>query len=121
MDLKVELAICQVISSTSTFVSVRFIESVLSHTSFIRPPRILDIHSAFQSFDQNTLQAAKLGFLFTGPDTRGGGGGTDSLSLGTNCETTVPPFWTKDSPYFATSTFTAPSFHGCQPPEINTE
>ena len=24
---------------------------------------------------------------------RGGGGGTDSLSLGTNCETTAPPFW----------------------------
>ena len=43
----------------------------------------------------------------------GGGGGIASLSVGTNCETTAPPFWTKDSPCFATSKFTAPSFHRC--------
>ena len=46
-------------------------------------------------------------------DPGGGGGVTDSLSLSTNCETTAPPIWTKDSPCFATSKFTAPSFHGC--------
>ena len=54
----------------------------------------------------------------------GGRGGTESLSLGTNCETTAPPpFWTKDSPCFATDTFTAPPFMDTngQPIEINIE
>ena len=34
-----------------------------------------------------------------GGRTPGGGGGTDSLSLGTNCETTAPPpFWPLTAP-----------------------
>ena len=47
-----------------------------------------------------------------GPESPGGGGGTDSLSLGTNCETTAPLFLAIDSPCFATAKFTAPCFHG---------
>ena len=43
-----------------------------------------------------------------------GGGGAHYLSLGTNCETTAPPFLAIDSPCFATAKFTAPSFHGGQ-------
>ena len=46
------------------------------------------------------------------PGGGGRGGGTDSLSLSTNCETTALLFSTKDRPCFATSKFTAPSFHG---------
>ena len=39
--------------------------------------------------------------------------GTESLSLGNNCETTAPLFW-QTAPGFAISKFTASSFHGYQ-------
>ena len=51
----------------------------------------------------------------------GGGGDTDSLSLGTNCETTAPLFGQMTAPGFAISKFTAPLFMDAseQPLEIS--
>ena len=69
--------------------------------------------SGLMTYRRNRATAGIEGSGLEPPNDKHGGGGTDSLSLGTNCETTAPLFWTKDSPYFATSKFTAPSFHGC--------
>ena len=53
----------------------------------------------------------------------GGGGGTDSLSLGTNCETTAPPFWPLTAPVLLPPNLQPPIFMEAQgqPLEINIE
>ena len=43
----------------------------------------------------------------------GGGGGHCLFELGYQLRNYSPLTWTKDNPYFYTSKFIAPSFHGC--------
>ena len=58
-----------------------------------------------------------------GPCCGPGGGGTDSLSLGTNCETTAPPFWLLTTPVLQPPNLQPALFMEAkgQPLEINIE